>query len=154
MKHTLLLPAALAAICLLIASCGLFKTPGSTNIGYQINNASDSQPTIQIGSNGAQANGLYGQLPPGGAPNDKPLFWNDVENANRSTDADVTAALQRDTQASGQTQARDQSPQTTTQTPTVTQTTDKHVNVPVSIGQSAESGSQTAEGAAPADKKD
>ena len=141
----------LVSACLLVAaSCGLFRTPGSTNIGYQINNASDSQPTIQIGSNGAQANGLYGQLPPGGAAGDKPLFYNRVKEANRTTDADVSAALQRDTQASGQTQARDQSPQTTNQTPTVTTTTDKHVNVPVSIGQAAKS--DTTDAPAPAEK--
>ena len=130
---------ALCAIALISASCGLLKTPTTTNNnGYQINNDPTSQPTIQIGSNGAQATGIYGGDIKSGETGGSPLVGNHVGTANRSTDADVSAALQRDTQASAQTQARDQSPQNATQTPTVTQTSDKEVNVPVSVGQKAE----------------
>ena len=139
MKNILLL-ALLGTLLFIVASCGLFRQPAgqTTNIGYQINNDPSSQPTIQIGSNGAQTTGIYGGTVSSGESGGSPLVGNHVGTANRSTDADVSAALQRDTQASAQTQARDQSPQNATQTPTVTQTSDKEVNVPVSVGQKAE----------------
>ncbi|MBQ4479079.1 MAG: hypothetical protein II943_00395 [Victivallales bacterium] len=133
----------LGTLLFVAASCGLFRQPvgQTTNIGYQINADPSSQPTIQIGSNGAQTTGIYGGTVTPGETGGAPLVGNNVGTANRTTDADVSASLQKDTKASGQTQARDSSPQTVTQTPTTTDTTtqDKQVNVPVSVGQKADS---------------
>lgn len=146
MKKLIVL-SALCAIALISASCGLLKTPTTTNnIGYQINNDPSSQPTIQIGSNGAQTTGIYGGTVSSGETGGSPLVGNHVGTANRSTDADVSAALQKDTKASGQTQARDSSPQTVTQTPTTTDTDtrEKNVSVPVSVGQKAEASAPAA----------
>ena len=141
--------ALLGALLFLAASCGMFRQPAGTtnNIGYQINNDPSSQPTIQIGSNGAQATGIYGGEISGGETGGSPLIGNNVGTANRAVDADVSAALQKDTRASGQTQARDSSPQTVTQTPTTTETatSEKNVSVPVSVGQKAESAAPAAQ---------
>ena len=140
MNKLILIAAVLGLI--LAASCGMFRQPPgqTTNIGYQINADPSSQPTIQIGSNGAQTTGIYGGTVQPGETGGSPLIGNNVGTANRSTDADVSASLQRDTKASGQTQARDSSPQNVTQTPTTTDsdTHEKNVNVPVSVGQKAE----------------
>ena len=127
---------------ILVASCGMFRQPPgqTTNIGYQINADPSSQPTIQIGSNGAQTTGIYGGTVTPGETGGAPLVGNTVGTANRATDADVSASLQKDTKASGQTQARDSSPQNVTQTPTTTDTDthEKNVSVPVSVGQKAD----------------
>jgi len=148
MKNILIL-ILLGTLLFFAASCGMFRQPQGTtnNIGYQINNDPSSQPTIQIGSNGAQATGIYGGDIKAGETGGSPLVGNHVGTANRSTDADVSAALQKDTKASGQTQARDSSPQTVTQTPTTTDTTtqEKNVNVPVSVGQKAEASAPAAQ---------
>jgi hypothetical protein len=142
MKKLIVL-SALCAIALISASCGLLKTPTTTNnIGYQINNDPSSQPTIQIGSNGAQATGIYGGDIKSGETGGSPLVGNHVGTANRSTEADVSAALQHQTQASTQAQARDQSPQTTTATPTTNDNDTRTTTVPVSVGQSASTQTQ------------
>lgn len=145
MKHILIL-ALLGTLLSIVASCGLFRQPAgqTTNIGYQINNDPSSQPTIQIGSNGAQTTGIYGGTVSSGETGGSPLVGNHVGTANRSTDADVSAALQRDTQASTQAQARDQSPQTTTATPTTNDNDTRTTTVPVSVGQSASTQAQPA----------
>lgn len=134
--------ALLDTLLFIAASCGLFRqNPAqTTNIGYQINADPSSQPTIQIGSNGAQTTGIYGGTVTPGETGGAPLVGNNVGTANRTTDADVSASLQKDTKASGQTQARDSSPQNVTQTPTTTDTDthEKNVSVPVSVGQKAE----------------
>ena len=141
MKNFLFL-ALMGTLLFVAASCGLFRqNPAqTTNIGYQINADPSSQPTIQIGSNGAQTTGIYGGTVTPGETGGAPLVGNNVGTANRTTDADVSASLQKDTKASGQTQARDSSPQNVTQTPTTTDTDthEKNVNVPVSVGQKAE----------------
>lgn len=147
MKNILFL-VLLDTLLFVAASCGLFRQPQgqTTNIGYQINNDPSSQPTIQIGSNGAQTTGIYGGTVSSGETGGSPLVGNHVGTANRTTDADVSAALQKDTKASGQTQARDSSPQTVTQTPTTTDTAtqEKNVSVPVSVGQKAEASAPAA----------
>lgn len=145
MKNILIL-ALLGTLLSIVASCGLFRQPAgqTTNIGYQINNDPSSQPTIQIGSNGAQTTGIYGGTVSSGETGGSPLVGNHVGTANRSTDADVSAALQRDTQASTQAQARDQSPQTTTATPTTNDNDTRTTTVPVSVGQSASTQAQPA----------
>ncbi len=141
MKNILFL-ALMGTLLFIVASCGLFRqTPAeTTNIGYQINADPNSQPTIQIGSNGAQTTGIYGGTVTPGETGGAPLVGNNVGTANRSTDADVSASLQKDTKASGQTQARDSSPQNVSQTPTTTDTDthEKNVSVPVSVGQKPE----------------
>ena len=152
-------------ICLcflpLFPSCQLRP---NVNAGYYLDLKPESKGSVTIGSNGVQSNAIHASIAAPAASVQKQeatdgstkgdtatagaLFSNNGQFA-RSSDTDLSAALEilskvKGTTA-GQSQTRDTSPLTSTQSPTNTETTTKTttLNTPVSVTKTGTAASST-----------
>jgi len=146
-----------------ITGCGLMQTP-SVYAGYYINNAPDSKASVNVGTSGTQSNTIHAAVTGGtNGANANPeatdgekvskgggaMFIN-TATGDRSADIDAISAIEKIERArnitAGQSLAAtkgDESPASGDQTQNPTQTDSKETNIPVSVGQKAESKTET-----------
>lgn len=139
-------------VCTALTSCNALRP--QVNAGYYIVNEPTSQATVVVGSNGTQANAIHAAVgAPGGTSGavksdsggnkvETPagLFVN-AGQFEKSSDTDLSAALEslRNVKGStaGLTQAAQASTGTSTQNPTNTTSDTTTLEIPVAVSQSA-----------------